>query len=127
MSPSEMIDKYIKLRNVINKIKDDHKTQLEPYTNVMNQLETEILRHLDDTNLQSISSPSGTAFKQIATSVVVKDWPQTLGYIQQYELWDLLEARVSKTAALEVVEETKKPIPGVQISQAVVVRVRVSS
>jgi hypothetical protein len=54
----------------------------------------------------------------------VKDWVATLTYIKDNNLWDLLEARVNKTAAVEVVEEQKKPIPGVQIARATVLRVR---
>jgi hypothetical protein len=76
--------------------------------------------------LDSTKCPSGTAFKSTVTSVSVKDWPATLRYIQQHELWDLLEARVSKSAAVEVVTDTQKPIPGVEITQATVLRVRTS-
>lgn len=126
MTPDEMIKKYILLRRKIEKIEADHKKVLEPYVNVRSMLETALLAHLNETNLQSVNSEAGTAYKSVATSVTVRDWPKTLEYIRANELWDLLEARVAKTAAVEVVEETKKPIPGVTFAQAVVLRVRAS-
>ena len=126
MTPAEMIERYIKLRNKIDSIKDKHKKELGPYLDLHAQLETLILQHLDQQGLQSMNGEAGTAFKQVATSVTVKDWNKTLSFIKEHELWDLLEARVSKTAAVEVITERKQPIPGVLVSQAVVVRVRSS-
>ena len=124
MTPADMIEKYIKLRNKSAEIKGKHVKGLEPYINMMQQLETELMRHLHATKLDSVNGPAGTAFKQTSTSVTVENWERTLDFIREHELWDLLEARVAKNASLEVLEETKKPIPGVKISQATVLRVR---
>ena len=124
MTPAEMIEKYIQLRNKVADIKAKHVKELEPYGAVMLRLEGELLKHLNTNKLDSVKADTGTAYKQGATSVAVQDWQAALRYIQDHEAWDLLEARVAKTAALAVIEETKKPIPGVQISQAVVLRVR---
>lgn len=126
MTPAQMIEKYIALRNKAADIKARHVTELTPYVAAMSQLETELLRHLNETRLDSINGPKGTAFKQTATSVAVDDWAKVLKFIQDHEQWDLLEARVAKTAAITVIEDTKRPIPGVKISQAVVLRVRAS-
>ena len=52
------------------------------------------------------------------------DWPETLRYIREREAWDLLEARVSKTAAAVVVEETGAPIPGVETTSEIRVNVQ---
>lgn len=124
MTPADMIEKYIALRNKVNKIEQRHKDELAPYTKVREQLENLLLAHLNDTGTDSTKCKFGTAFKSTATSVTVKDWATTLTYIKDNALWDLLEARVSKTAVVEIIEETKKPVPGVQISRATVLRVR---
>jgi hypothetical protein len=126
MTPAQMIEKYILLRNKSAEIKGRHVKELTPYIDAMLRLENELLRHLNDTKLDSINGPKGTAFKQSATTVSVEDWTKALDYIRDSRQWDLLEARVAKNAALSVIEETKKPIPGVKISQAVVLRVRAS-
>jgi len=119
-----MIDRYIKLRNRMAAIKQKHVDELDPYNKAMLGLEAELMRHLNTTKLDSVNGPAGTAYKQVATSVTVDDWTKTLAYIQNNNQWDLLEARVAKTAVLTIMDETKKAIPGVKVSQAVVLRVR---
>jgi hypothetical protein len=126
LTPATMIEKYIALRNKVDQIKSKHADELAPYTNTMQAIENELLRHLEETKLDSIKGDRGTAYKQTATSVTVKDWATTLAWIREQEAWDLLEARVAKTAAVTTIEEMKKPIPGVQITRAVVLRVRTS-
>lgn len=124
MTPALMIEKYIQLRNKVDLIKLRHKDELFPYTTVMEQIEGELLKHLNAAGTDSTKAPAGTAYKSTATSVTVSDWPKTLDYIRKNNQWDLLEARVAKTIAVEVITETKKPIPGVAVSQAIVLRVR---
>ena len=124
MTPADLIQKYIQLRNRKTDIENKHKEELAPYVHVMSEIETQLLKHLQDTKLDSVNGPAGTAFKQLSTSVTVDNWTQTLEHIQQNHLWDLLEARVAKKAAMEVIETTGKAIPGVKISQATVLRVR---
>ena len=124
MTPAKMIENYLALRNKVSKIEERHKTELMPYAKMREQLENLLLAHLNDTGTDSAKCAAGTAFKSTATSVTVKDWPATLTYIKDNNLWDLLEARVNKTAAVEIIEEIKKPIPGVQIARATVLRVR---
>lgn len=124
MTPDQLIEKYIKLRNRVAEIKDRHTEELRPFTTVMQQIENTLLQHLADTNLNAVKGDAGTAYQQVATSVTVADWAQTLSYVREHDAWDLLEARVAKQAALTMIEESQSPIPGVKISQVLVLRVR---
>lgn len=124
MTPAKMIESYLQLRNKVAKIEERHKDELMPYAKLREQLENALLAHLNEAGVDSTKCKAGTAFKSTATSVTVKDWPSTLTYIKDNDLWDLLEARVNKTTAVEIIEEQKKPIPGVQIARATVLRVR---
>jgi len=126
MTPAVMIEKYLQLRRKVDEIKEKHKTELAPFLKVMEQLEAGLLDHLNQAGTDSTHAKAGTAYKNTVTSVTVQDWAKTLDYIKETNSWDLLEARVSKTGALEIVEETKEPIPGVQITQVIVLRVRAS-
>ena len=119
-----MIESYLKLRRKMGEIEDRHKDELRPFQELKEQLETELLRYLNTSGLDSTKCEAGTAYRATSTSVSVKDWTKTLAFIQEHELWDLLEARVGKTAAVELTDERKAPIPGVEISQATVLRVR---
>lgn len=124
LTPAELINSYIQLRDKIAQIKEAHKEQLKPYQAMTERLEGLLLAELNAAGANSIATPQGTAFKQVATSVSVQDWPAALEFIKTRQAWDLLEARIAKTAALATIEETESPIPGVDVSRAWVVRVR---
>jgi hypothetical protein len=126
MTPAEMTERYLQLRARIKQLEDKHKEELKPYLDIKFQLETALLDHLNKNGLDSTKCKSGTAFKSTVTQVTVRDWAATLGYIRTQEAWDLLEARVAKSAAVEIVTDTQEPIPGVEITQATVLRVRTS-
>lgn len=124
MTPAQMIEKYLQLRQKLRNIEAAHKSELAPYLEMKEQLELAMLDHLNQNGLESTRCEVGTAFKSTVTSVVVRDWPRTLDFIRDNQMWDLLEGRVAKSAAVEIVEEMEQPIPGVEISQATVLRVR---
>lgn len=124
MTPAALIENYIVLRNRVTEIKERHQKEIDQFTTVMQAIENELLEHLATANLESFKSDKGTAYKQTATSAKVTDWEQALEYIKTTGRWEMLEARVAKTAALTAIEETGKPVPGVKINQAIVLRVR---
>lgn len=124
MTPAQMIEKYILLRRKVEAIKENHEAELKPFKEVMNQIETLLLSHLNETGLDSLKGQDGTAFKQTVSSVSVENWTTALDFIKNHEAWDLLEARIAKNAALTWMEDREQPIPGVKVSQAQVLRVR---
>lgn len=126
MTPAKMTERYLQLRARIKQLEDKHKEELKPYLDLKFQLETALLDHLNKNGLDSTKCSKGTAFKSTVTQVTVRDWAATLGYIRHHEAWDLLEARVAKSATVEIVNDTQEPIPGVEITQATVLRVRTS-
>lgn len=124
MSAADMIAKYIQLRDKKKEIEDKHKEELRPYNNLIEKLDGMLMHELERAGVDNMKCDAGTVFKSTSTSVGVQHWPETLKYIQENEAWDLLEARVSKTAAKAIIEETGQPIPGVSVSEAIVLRVR---
>ncbi len=124
MSPAVMIEKFIALRDKIADIKDAHKRQLAPYNQALETLEAKLLAALDQAGLAQMKGEAGTVYKSTRTSASVKDWGATLAFIREHEAWDLLEARVSKTAVGAVIEETGQPVPGVNVTTEVVLHVR---
>jgi hypothetical protein len=124
MTPGQMIENYLKLRRLIHDTETGHKKELAPLIDLRTQLEGALLSYLNEQELESTRCDAGTAFKQTATSVTVKDWRKALGYIREHQLWDMLEARVSKTAVMDMLSEKEELLPGVDVSQVSVLRVR---
>src|SRR6476469_5383457 len=118
LTAAQMVEQYIKLRDKKDELKKKHAEQLAKFTEVMGQLEGQLMLEFERAGVDSMSCEAGTAYTSTTTSATVKHWSETLKYIQENEAWDLLEARVSKTAAVAIVEESGQPIPGVNITQA---------
>lgn len=139
LTPAQLIERYIKLRNKAKELNDAHKEQLSKFQEVMVTIENSLMGELDQRKEVNIKCEHGTAFTQIETSVTVSEWADTLNYIQRNKAWELLEARVAKSALLSIhaeiakqlddklitMEEARaKIVPGVKISQIKVLRVR---
>lgn len=118
------VEKYLALRDKLAAIKKQQAEANKPYVEAMDRLETILLDALNNANLNAMRAPAGTFFKTTETSVKVHEWSKTLAHIQEHELWELLEARVNKTAAQAIIEETRVPIPGVAVERLTVVQVR---
>ena len=115
---------YVKLRDAKNAMVKKQKEELDPLQTKIDFLENYLQKYLLDRNVESIRTEAGTAFLQRATSATVRDWVATLEYIVANKDWDLLEARVSKTAVKDFIEQHGSCVPGVEFSEAIVTRVR---
>jgi len=124
VNAAQLVENYIKLRNKIAELKEAFKTRITPILELQQKIEGVLMAELDKLGAASLRTDRGTAFTQVETSATVDNWEQTLDYIQANQAWDLLERRVAKGAVLATIEETKKPIPGVKVSQIRVLRVR---
>src|SRR3954463_12947993 len=127
LTPERAIELYIALRDRKTAMEEAHKAATKPVTDAMARLEATLLAHLDQAGVEHMGAKAGTAYKTVRTSCTVSAWSATLDYIRDNELWELLEARVSKTVALAIMEETKQPIPGVAVRRELAVNVRRAS
>lgn len=124
MDADTMIEKYVALRDKVKLIKEAQAEQLRPYTEVMDRLEGWLLETLNQAGLSSMRSPHGTAFKSLRTTTKVVDREAWLDFVRTNEAWDLIESRAAKNAAEAIIEETQRPIPGVEVSSEMTVNVR---
>lgn len=136
-----MVEKFIALRDKVEAIKKRHTEELAPFNVAMGTLEGWMLAELHASGSESVKTAAGTFFQTTRTSVTCPRWSQTLEWIQEHEAWELLEARVNKTAAQAILDEkaaaaevkraageTVDPadlvIPGVDISRSIGLNVR---
>lgn len=118
------VETFIELRDYI----DDQQKQLDdamaPYKEAMVKLQNKLLELMNKEKVDNIKTARGTAYRTTRTSVTVRDWEACLSYITSNQAWHMLERRVSKVAAEEFLEENKRPLPGCDISRALVVQIR---
>lgn len=123
----ELIEKYIKLRDAQAQVKEAAKAKLAKIEAVMDKIEGYILEEFNAQGIESARTEAGTAYKTLRTSATVADWPATLSYIQEHNLWDMLERRVSKTAVEAFRDEHKDLPPGINWREEVLVNIRRSA
>lgn len=124
MTTNQMIEKYLALRDRVADIRKRHVGELAPYNDAMVMLENILLDKLNAAREESVRTKAGTAYKTTRTSCTVAEWSKTLAYIQDNDAWELLEARVSKTAVEAIMQETQAPVPGVTVRREVALNVR---
>ena len=125
MSPAQVTDRYVQLRDAKKRYEDAHKADVRKlFSDEMDQIETRLLSFIQSSGLQSISASTGTAYAYEATSVTIHDSREFQRHVIGSEAWDLVEWRVSKTAVNEIVEDGGVLPPGVNRSPIIKLGVR---
>lgn len=123
VSPDQVVQRYIQLRDEKDAIQKRHKEELATVNSNMEKLEAWLQKHLQDGGLQSLKSALGTAFLKDVSSATVEDREAFFAFALDGHL-ELLDARCSKTVVDDFVEANGSPPPGVKYNKTQVVQVR---
>jgi hypothetical protein len=118
-----LVERYIKLRDLKDKIAKVMKEKLEPVNSKIVEIEAELKEFLDETGQSSAKTEFGTCFKKVSHSVTVENMDEVVEFIKEHIAFDLLDSRVNKTAAMQYLEDGIN-VPGVKVNSVVVVQVR---
>lgn len=125
MKLSELVEKYIALRDKKAKMKAEYEAQVKNVEQVMDKIEAKLLEVFDSTGLESAKCETGTAYVSVRTSASVADKDAFMNYVKDNGEWSLLEVRASKTAVdqFKAANDDQLP-PGVSWSAERVVNFR---
>lgn len=129
------VGQYVQVRDKINALKEKHKEELLPWGELLDQLNTEIVGHLNTVGADSVSTAHGTAYKTEKKSVSIADMTAFWTYVVSQGDFDLIDKRANVTAVEAYinrrVEEAQSdpsiipgPPPGVNFSSRYVAGVR---
>ena len=90
----------------------------------MDGVNNEMLRRLNDTNLESFSSTAGTAYKSVRRSASVKDKSAFFDYLLESGEWQLVDLKANAPAVEAFADEHESFPPGVNLNRMTVVNVR---
>jgi hypothetical protein len=124
VTPAELVERYIALRNLRDKIRDEHKDQLEPIVAAMDRLEGVVLDHLRSTGVESMRTAGGTVYYSRRDSFKVVDGPAFFQFVFDNQRSDMLENRAAKEAVNAHLKDTGTLPPGVGVSSEYVVGFR---
>jgi hypothetical protein len=123
----QIIEKYLDLREQIERINAETKAKLEPINKAMEGIESYLMATANTTGQTQFGTTAGTAFITTSNQCGVADWEAVKKYIEENKAWHLLNKAVNKTAVGEYVDQHQTPPPGVKWAAIKVIQVRKKS
>jgi hypothetical protein len=122
---AKSVDYYIRLRDKIKALEDEHKKKMEPFKTALEQLNTKLLGHLNAINTDSAAiNGIGTVYRTQKVSATIADASEFRRFIIGGEAWDLVDWRANPKATTDFIAENGSPPPGINYSTTYVVGVR---
>jgi len=118
------VDQFVKLRDVIRKLDEEHKERMKPYRETLEKLNSVLLLHLNEINGESVRTDAGTVYRTAKKSASLADPAAFMEYVIRENAWDLLDRKANVTAIADFIEENSVTPPGVNFSTTFTVGVR---
>ena len=120
----QLVGFYIQTRDKEAEIKARYDAELKPVHQLMAQLESVFMAHMQQHGMQSFATPHGTPYLSTHTNVRVVDWETFFNFALANGQTGLLTHGANKKSVEQFLEATKAPPPGLEISRATVCNVR---
>jgi len=120
----EMTAEYLNLRAKKKAAERVLKDRLQPVNARMTEIENLFLKYMQEQGTTSAPNAAGTPYQTTRTSVKVEDWPRTLEFIRDNELWHMLYRNVSKESVEGWLEEYGELPPGLAVSRTIAINVK---
>jgi len=124
MKVSELVAKYIELRDKKAEIKAEYDLKVARLDEVMDKIESKFLQVFAETGMDSVRTEFGTAYSSARTSCTVADKEIFMDYVVKNQEWPLLEVKPSKKAVEEFKSATDELPPGLNWSVERTVSIR---
>jgi hypothetical protein len=126
MTPGELISRYNALRKTRLIIEAEQKAALAPYKEAEESIELELLAQLNAAGVDNFKSPDGTAYKTTHTNTKLVDRRALIEHCKSSGNFDYFTNSLAKEEVKGYVEKFKRPPPGVEVNEFIVVNVRKS-
>lgn len=127
MKLSEVVAKYVELREKKANLKSEYDMQVAPIEAKMAKIEGKLLEVLDQTGGKSFRTPHGTAYVTVRTTASVADREAFFEFVKQNEEWPLMQVAVVKSAVEQYKSVNQELPPGINWREERVVNIRRSS
>lgn len=124
MKISELVAKYIELRDKKAEFKAAYEAKVEKLDTVLDQIESALLKTFEQTGMDSVKTEFGTAYTTERSTASVADKDAFMAFVKSREDWHLMEVRASKTAIQQYKDEHQDLPPGINWRSERVVNIR---
>lgn len=128
MDTNRIVKVYLKMRDKRTALKREYEEADGKLVADMEKLEAQLLKFLNENNMDNVKTPSGIFYKQADVIPQGSDWDAFYAWVKQEDAFDALERRIKKTFIKEYMEQHEGQIPpGVSVYTTYNVRVRRAS
>ncbi len=121
---TKRVEQYVRLRDEIKRLDDEHKEKMKPYRDALEKLNNLLLTHLNTIGGDSVKSAAGTVYRTERKTASLSDADAFMRFVIGNEAWDLLDRKANVSAVVDFIAENDAPPPGVTLNQAYLVGVR---
>lgn len=127
MKLSELIDKYIEIRDKKAQLKAEYDVKKNKMDDALDKIEAVILKTFDASGMDSAKTENGTAYTSRLITATVADPDIFMQHVIATEAWHMIEKRCSKVGVEQYRAEHDEVPPGINWREERVVNVRRSS
>lgn len=127
MKLSELVAKYIELRDKKSQIKAEYDEKVHKLDAALTQMESALLKTFETAGMDSVKTEFGTAYATVQSSASVADPDVFRQFVKEHDAWEMFQNRVSKTAVEQYKAVHGDIPPGVNWREERVVNVRRAS
>ena len=113
MKLSELVAKYIELRDKKAQIKAEYDGKVAKLDENLDKIEAVLLKTFDSAGMDSVKTEFGTAYTSTRTTASVANTDVFMKYVVANEAWHLLEKRAAKSGVEQYKAEHDDVPPGV--------------
>ncbi len=117
MNTGELIQRYIAMRDYVEKRTAAFEEELQPYKKGMQAIEGAVHQQILDLGGESIKTEFGTAYLSETMSVKVASREEFMRFVFEDQREEFLTAAVSKEAVKDWINKYEVPPPGINITK----------
>lgn len=112
----ELVSQFVRLRDKIKESDDAHKEKTRPAREHLERLRVKLLDRLNEVGGESVKTGHGTVYRTTKRSASIADGEVFRSFIQENELFDLVDWKANANAVDDYIKEHEAPPPGVNFS-----------
>lgn len=118
------VERYIKIRDVIRRMEDDHKRLMEAWKADQARIGDRLQQFMKQSNTTSLSTKHGTCYTSTRFTASLADPDAFMKHVIETQQWDLIDRRANATAVKDYVAHNNQLPPGCNLTGIVTVGVR---
>jgi hypothetical protein len=108
---NKTIDQYVKLRDKKRLLERQHKDQLKPFNDLLEEIEGMLLSYMQRAGVNSIATDGGTAYQSTTPRATIGDGDAFRQFVIANQLFDLVDWRANATRVFDYINEHNGQVP----------------